>query len=491
MGFASAPVSRLVLLALALTAVSSAGAAFEIPHRGGTLRADGDGIDWRGEALNVELEAPRDGDGPRARARVRIAWDGRALWALFEVSDPTPSWTPAAAGGATLFQWDSVELYIDGRGDRERRMGTDDFQVILAPDGRFAVLQGDPLLHELEAMEVPKRERPSVVIETSGRRTADGYVIECAIPFAAVGIAPRPGLELALDLAINDWTAPHPPLDQLDYDLETLHKLEQASHLGESVFDRNGLAIASAREFEAEHYRPWAWSGSGDFGHPTKWRRVQLVGAPPLAESLVSLLGAGRTLLLGGLLTALLVALAAFGSERRHRRRIARLLDRITHLESARPAVSEAPAAPASERAPAAASDPIEWLERAAEHDAPGGDAHRPLELRAIRKIRDGLSTPLRPAELARALFVSLRTLERHLTEALACSPGELILAVKMREARRLLERSALQVQEIARRVGYDDPAHFSRRFKAYFGVAPAVFAAARAEAPGRARSVA
>jgi AraC-like DNA-binding protein len=104
-----------------------------------------------------------------------------------------------------------------------------------------------------------------------------------------------------------------------------------------------------------------------------------------------------------------------------------------------------------------------------------------------MRAIHDRLAAPLAPTDLADALFVSLRTLERHLTEALGCTPSELILAVKMREARRLIARPELQVQEIARSVGYDDPAHFSRRFKAYFGLAPAAWRQA-AERPAGVR---
>ncbi len=118
--------------------------------------------------------------------------------------------------------------------------------------------------------------------------------------------------------------------------------------------------------------------------------------------------------------------------------------------------------------------DPLEWLEHAVERP-PSADANERLELSAVRAIHARLGATIAPGALAGALFVSLRTLQRHLVESLGCSPGELILAVKMREARRLLETGELQVQQVAHRVGYDDPAHFSRRFKAYFGLAPVV----------------
>jgi AraC-like DNA-binding protein len=42
--------------------------------------------------------------------------------------------------------------------------------------------------------------------------------------------------------------------------------------------------------------------------------------------------------------------------------------------------------------------------------------------------------------------------------------------------AGRLLIEGKLNVSEVARSVGYDDPDHFSRRFAWRFGVAPSIF---------------
>jgi AraC-like DNA-binding protein len=77
------------------------------------------------------------------------------------------------------------------------------------------------------------------------------------------------------------------------------------------------------------------------------------------------------------------------------------------------------------------------------------------------------------PADLADGLNVSLRSLQRGLAGSLGCSPRELILAIKMREAKRHLLEGDARVQEAARAVGFDDPFHFSRRFKAYYRVSP------------------
>lgn len=478
----------------------------EIPYRSTRLVVDADAADWSDSGARFTIARAPAPDEPAARAEVRLAWDRGALWAHFDVTDPTYHPPPVGVGGAELFQWDSVEIYLDGLGDRAPRMGADDFQILLAPDGRHAVLQGDPLLLELEALTVPKRERPELALECAGRRRADGYLVECAIPLAALGIAPRVGGALALDLGLNDWLADHALAEQLHFDLEALRKLDHRSAAPPREYTENGLEIGAAQELEARFYRPWSLAGTADFGHPERWAAVTLAGGPAFADRFVEALGAGWTLAGGALSAILLAALLLALDERRNRRRIADLLGRLAALEAAHPmelasagapGLAEAPgthggvdatvpaggprgAPPGAEEAPRtqapAAPDPLEWLEHAVERPSAAPASER-LELKAVRAIHARLGEAISPAELAAAVHVSLRTLQRHLTESLGCSPGELLLAVKMREARRLLEAGELQVQQVARRVGYDDPAHFSRRFKAYFGLSPAVAA--------------
>lgn len=100
----------------------------------------------------------------------------------------------------------------------------------------------------------------------------------------------------------------------------------------------------------------------------------------------------------------------------------------------------------------------------------PGPDR---VDLRATCHIYENLEQSMTPTELAEDLSLSLRSLQRGLASSLGCTPRELILAIKMREAKRCLIEDEARVQEAARLVGYDDPFHFSRRFKAYYGVSP------------------
>jgi AraC-like DNA-binding protein len=87
--------------------------------------------------------------------------------------------------------------------------------------------------------------------------------------------------------------------------------------------------------------------------------------------------------------------------------------------------------------------------------------------------LRKHLEEPVGVAQLAKAVHASARTLQRAMREALACSPTEMILAVKMHEAKQLLKNGSMNVSQAGYEVGFEKPDHFSRRFKAHYGVPP------------------
>jgi AraC-like DNA-binding protein len=182
------------------------------------------------------------------------------------------------------------------------------------------------------------------------------------------------------------------------------------------------------------------------------------------------------------------VALQLLRSQRRSRRQVAELLERLERLESRHRASDESrdeSAAPGGERGtPAEAGAPEQEtppsgdvLAGLTSHvrrlvQAPGGEAES-LADQAIRCIHRHLEENVAPALIAEELFVSLRTLERGLAMSLDCTPRQLIVAMKMREARRLLQDGGHRVGEVAERLGFADPFHFSRRFKAFYGLSP------------------
>jgi AraC-like DNA-binding protein len=66
-----------------------------------------------------------------------------------------------------------------------------------------------------------------------------------------------------------------------------------------------------------------------------------------------------------------------------------------------------------------------------------------------------------------------VRTLQRRLKAGLATTPQDLVLAARLEAARCLLAEGRWRVGEVAAQVGFDDPSHFTRRFRAAYGQAP------------------
>lgn len=181
-----------------------------------------------------------------------------------------------------------------------------------------------------------------------------------------------------------------------------------------------------------------------------------------------------------------LIAMAAFLRERYHRRRRDELQTRLADLEgiliglsnNARNAANEVGASSSESTFDSGKKfvprGPLSTAISILQHDfGPGLPGPDRVDLRATIFVYEHLDRPITPADLAGDLNLSLRSLQRGLSTSLGCTPRELILAVKMREAKRLLLEDELRVQEAARAVGFDDPFHFSRRFKTYYRVSP------------------
>jgi len=181
-----------------------------------------------------------------------------------------------------------------------------------------------------------------------------------------------------------------------------------------------------------------------------------------------------------------LVALVAVLRERHHRKRREELQARLADLEGILVRLSRnAPGASgqvASETSGGSSNTGESFAPRGPLSTAisilrsdlgPGLPGPDRVDLRATLFVYEELEKPLTPANLADGLNLSLRSLQRGLSTSLGCTPRELILAVKMREAKRLLLDDECRVQEAARAVGFDDPFHFSRRFKTYYEMSP------------------
>ncbi|WP_354641903.1 helix-turn-helix transcriptional regulator [Kitasatospora camelliae] len=95
-----------------------------------------------------------------------------------------------------------------------------------------------------------------------------------------------------------------------------------------------------------------------------------------------------------------------------------------------------------------------------------------------LEVLRRDACLPLSVAEHARRAGMTVAELRRAVRAVGAVGPKEYLLTVRLNEAKELLAASELPVSAVARRVGYEDPAYFTRIFTRRVGVAPSVFRA-------------
>jgi transcriptional regulator GlxA family with amidase domain len=124
--------------------------------------------------------------------------------------------------------------------------------------------------------------------------------------------------------------------------------------------------------------------------------------------------------------------------------------------------------------------------------ERPGAGPHLPVVAgdRVVRAaaalMRRHLEQPLSIPEIARHLGLSQRGLEQRCLRAAGRSPQSLYALIRMSEAQRLVQDTALSVAEIAGRVGYGDASAMTRSFRRAFGASPRQMRAPPLSAPTR-----
>jgi AraC-like DNA-binding protein len=95
---------------------------------------------------------------------------------------------------------------------------------------------------------------------------------------------------------------------------------------------------------------------------------------------------------------------------------------------------------------------------------------------RLLAALRGESLQDLSVAERAARLGVEPRQLRRVVRRSAGCTPSEFVHRARVNRAKALLAETDLTVTEIARQVGFGDPAYFSRHFRASVGMSPKAF---------------
>jgi len=98
----------------------------------------------------------------------------------------------------------------------------------------------------------------------------------------------------------------------------------------------------------------------------------------------------------------------------------------------------------------------------------------------AVTIVEHEYASDLALDDIARRVASSRRQLQRAYAEIGDTTFREHLTAVRMERAAELLRVPSLTVRDVARRVGYRQPAQFAKAFRRHHGVAPSDYRAAQ-----------
>ena len=95
---------------------------------------------------------------------------------------------------------------------------------------------------------------------------------------------------------------------------------------------------------------------------------------------------------------------------------------------------------------------------------------HKPHADQLVKQVQEfieeNFKQPIQVSHLAAMVNITPRTLNRRFQSAVAMRPSEYIQAVRIEQAKRLLELGDVTIKSLAEQVGYDDISSFTRLFK-------------------------
>lgn|GEM_PF-5407304 len=176
-----------------------------IPRIGSTLQMDGWLDDWPTAPLTIADVVFGRGAWSGAddlSATARMAWDEQMLYLGVEVTDDVFS---QGASGRDLHLGDGIELQLDTdlAGDFDgAAMSADDWQIGISP--------GDLAGRAPEVYAWRPRGGSMSGVRLGARATDTGYVLEAALPWAAIDVNPQAIDAIGASLNVSDNDTPEP-----------------------------------------------------------------------------------------------------------------------------------------------------------------------------------------------------------------------------------------------------------------------------------------
>ena len=102
--------------------------------------------------------------------------------------------------------------------------------------------------------------------------------------------------------------------------------------------------------------------------------------------------------------------------------------------------------------------------------------AHEPRVAAAVQVMEQHVDDTLTIPQIAAQVDLSVRMLEYLFHKTLRLSPAAYYRRLRLQIARRMVEDTAIKLQDIAIRTGFNSLPSFSRCFKDYYQQSPAAF---------------
>lgn len=385
------------------------------------IRIDGKLNDWPGN--NVYRFSTMD-NADTNYCSLQLLWDNYYLYIAIHVVDRYLIALEPSDNPDRIHLNDGIEIYIDPLYDSQTRFDVNDIQLIFDVVGGSALFRGDRLNESLKHT-VPKDTRVARLVydyrvryQGSVNENSDvdgGYIIECKIPWAGLGVFPSKGMVFKADFCINDN--------------DTL------------------LDMRTVPEGAVHNYSSTSILGYADYGFPQHWPTIVLNGTAGFKKQAENIISTYWVILLIILIVSAAASFAGFYL----------WINTLKNIPN-RNAQKDEPL--------------IQYLSDLPSVSVSKNEVH-PYISKAREMVLQKPDDPFRTEDLAGKLATSVRQLQRVFQAELQTSPKVFIITVKLELASQMLRNESLTISEVAYALGFSDPSYFSKVFRKYYGVSP------------------